>query len=305
MSPVGFFKIRATWGQVGNQSVSPYQFLAPISFFNARYNFGNVEGQNATGAYPSRLGNPAIKWETSEQSNIGFDAVLFRNLNVTFDYYVKKTKDWLITAPVLATAGADAPTINGGEVSNKGVELLLSYHNSIGNLSYTVSANGAYNKNKVGNIPTTDQIIHGPTNVLFNNGPEFYRAQNTFPIGYFWGYKTDGIFQTADEVTAYKGKDGALQPSAKPGDVKYVDVNGDGVIDANDKTMIGDPNPRFTYGFSIALEYKGIDFAAQANGVAGNSLVQSWHDPAGPFGNWSEEILGRWHGEGTSNRIPV
>lgn len=304
ISSIGFFKVRATWGQVGNQSVSPYQFLAPISFFNARYNFGNVEGQNSTGAYPSRLGNPAIKWETSEQSNIGFDAVLFRNLNVTFDYYVKKTKDWLITAPVLATAGADAPTINGGEVSNRGLELLLSYHNSIGNLSYTVSANGAYNKNTVGNIPTRDQIIHGPTNVLFNNGPEFYRAQNGFPVGYFWGYKTAGIFQTADEVAAYKGKNGTLQPSAKPGDVKYVDVNGDGVIDALDKTMIGDPNPRFTYGFSVSLAYKGIDFAAQANGVAGNSLVQSWHDPAGPFGNWSEEILGRWHGAGTSNRMP-
>ena len=107
------------------QSVSPYQYLAPISFTNARYNFGNVEGNNSTGAYPSRLANPDIKWETSEQSNIGFDAVLFHRLNVTFDYYVKKTKDWLITAPILATAGAAAPTINGGVLPIKGLSFLF------------------------------------------------------------------------------------------------------------------------------------------------------------------------------------
>ncbi|OIQ97988.1 TonB-dependent receptor SusC precursor [mine drainage metagenome] len=302
---IDFLKIRASWGQVGNQSVAPYQYLAPISFSNVRYNFGNVEGNNSTGAYPSRLANPDIKWETSEQSNIGFDAVVMHRLNVTFDYYIKKTKDWLITAPILATAGALPPTINGGDVTNTGVELSLTYHNSIGDLNYTVSANGAYNKNKVGNIPTNDHIIHGYTNALFNNGPEFYRAQNGFPIGYFWGLKTAGIFQSEADVASYKNSAGKLiQPNAQPGDVKYVDVNGDGTIDANDKTQIGDPNPHFTFGFSISLEYKGFDFLLQASGVTGNSLVQSWHDPAGTQGNWSKDILNRWHGTGTSNSIP-
>ncbi|MFL9484343.1 SusC/RagA family TonB-linked outer membrane protein [Chitinophagaceae bacterium LWZ2-11] len=302
---VNFLKVRASWGQVGNQSVSPYQYLAPISFVNARYNFGNVEGNNSSGAYPSRLSNPNIKWETSEQTNIGFDAVILQGLNVTFDYYNKQTKDWLITAPILATAGAAAPTINGGNVTNTGFELSLSYHNSIGKVFYTVSANGAYNKNKVGNIPTNDHIIHGNTNVLFNNGPEFYRAQNGYPIGYFWGLKTAGIFQTEADVLNYRNKAGQLiQPNAQPGDVRYADINGDGVIDDKDKTQIGDPNPHYTFGFSVSLEYKGFDFLVQASGVAGNSLVQSWHDPAGAFDNWSKEILNRWHGQGTSNRIP-
>lgn len=304
-SRIDFLKIRASWGQVGNQNISPYQYLAPISFKGARYNFGTVEGNNSTGAYPSRLADPNIKWETSEQTDIGLDAIIFHGLNVTFDYYNKKTKDWLITAPILATAGAAAPTINGGDVTNTGVELSLSYHNSIGNVYYTVSANGAYNKNSVGNIPTNDHIIHGNTNVLFNNGPEFYRAQNGFPIGYFWGLKTAGIFQTQADVLNNKNKAGQLiQPNAQPGDVRYVDVNGDGVIDANDNTKIGDPNPHYTFGFSVSLQYKGFDFLVQASGVAGNSIVQSWHDPAGPYGNWSKEILNRWHGEGTSNKIP-
>jgi len=300
-----FLKMRGSWGQVGNQNVAAYQFLSPITFSNTAYIFGPVEGANTQGAFPSRIANPNVKWETSEQTNIGFDATVLHRLNVTFDYYVKKTRDWLITAPILATAGADAPLINGGDVKNTGVELALNYSNSIGrDFSYSIGVNGAYNKNRIGNIPTNDHIIHGNTNVLYANAGEFYRAANGEPVGYFWGYKTAGVFQTADEVLNYKGKTGApVQPNAKPGDVRYVDLNGDGVIDANDKTKIGDPNPDFTFGFNITLGYKGFDLLVQASGVSGNQLVQSWRGPGG-FGNYSAEILDRWHGEGTSNKIP-
>lgn len=301
-----FLKLRATWGQVGNQNVDAYQYLSPIAFSNASYIFGPVEGVNTQGAYPSRLANPNVKWETSEQTNIGFDATLMKNLSVTFDYYIKKTKDWLISAPILATAGANAPLINGGDVSNTGVELALSYQNSIGkDFHYTVGVNGAYNKNKIGNIPTNDHIIHGNTNTLYENSLEFYRAANGLPIGYFWGLKTAGIFQTEAEVNDYKDKAGKLiQPDAKPGDVRFVDLNGDGVIDANDKTMIGDPNPRFTFGFNIALDYKGFDLQIQASGVSGNKLVQSWRNQSSALGNYSTAILDRWHGPGSSNRMP-
>ncbi|NLU95364.1 SusC/RagA family TonB-linked outer membrane protein [Chitinophaga sp. Ak27] len=300
-----FLKIRGSWGQVGNQNVDAYQFLSPISFANAGYIFGPVEGVNTQGAYPSRIANPNVKWETSEQTNIGFDATVLQRLNVTFDYYIKKTKDWLIRVPILATAGADAPLINGGDVKNTGVELGLSYSNSIGkDFNYSIGINGAYNRNRIGNIPTNDHVIHGSTNSLYANAGEFYRAANGEPVGYFWGYKTAGLFQTEDEVQAYKGKTGApIQPNAKPGDVRYVDLNGDGVIDANDKTKIGDPNPDFTFGFNITLGWKGFDFSVQASGVTGNQLVQSWRSPGG-FANYSTEILGRWHGAGTSNRIP-
>src|SRR5581483_8065909 len=241
-----------SWGRVGNQNVAAYQYLSPISFSNAAYIFGPVEGANTQGAYPSRLGNPDVKWETSEQSNIGFDATLIKKLNVTFDYYVKTTKDWLINIPMLSTSGTDSLLINGGDVKNTGFELALNYHDNVGkDFSYSIGVNGAYNKNRVGNIPTNDHIIHGHTNVLYNNAGEFYRAANGMPVGYFWGLKTAGIFQTEADVAAYTSKKTGqpIQPAAQPGDVRYVDLNGDGVIDDNDKTKIGDPNPHFTYGF--------------------------------------------------------
>lgn len=300
-----FFKIRASWGRVGNQNVPAYQFLSPISFNQAGYNFGPTEAVNTQGAYPSRLANPLVKWETSEQTDIGFDATVMKRFNVTFDYYVKKTRDWLITPAILATAGADAPLINGGDVKNTGVELSLNYRNTIGrSFNYSVGVNGSYNKNTIGNIPTNDHILHGNTNVLFANSGEFYRAANGMPVGYFWGLKTAGVFQTEAEVGDYKSKAGkSIQPEAKPGDVRYVDLNDDGIIGNEDRTMIGDPNPDFIFGFNVSLDYKGFDFSLQASGVAGNQLVQSWKGPGGR-GNYSAEILSRWTGPGSSNRIP-
>lgn len=305
ISWLDFLKVRGSWGRVGNQNVDAYQYLSPISFSNAGYSFGTEEGTSTQGAYPSRLANADVKWETSEQTNVGLDATLARNLNVTFDYYIKKTKDWLISAPILATAGADAPLINGGDVKNTGVELALNYRNNIGKLLYSIGINGAYNKNTIGNIPTNDHIIHGNTNVLYANALEFYRAANGQPVGYFWGLKTAGLFQTEAEVNSYVGKSGnKIQPDAQPGDVRYVDYNNDGVIDATDNTKIGDPNPDFTFGFNIALDYKGFDFLVQASGVAGNQLVQSWRNQSSSLGNYSAEILDRWHGPGSSNKIP-
>jgi len=139
---------------------------------------------------------------------------------------------------------------------------------------------------------------------LFANSLEFYRAANGHPVGYFWGLKTAGVFQTEEEVNSYVSKTGTLiQPEAKPGDLRYVDLNGDGVIDNNDRTMIGDPNPDFIFGFNVSLDYKGFDFMLQASGVAGNELVKSWRGPGGR-GNYTAEILDRWIGPGTSNKIP-
>jgi TonB-linked SusC/RagA family outer membrane protein len=300
-----YLKVRASWGQVGNQNVSPYQYLSTISFSNAGYIFGPTEGQSTPGAYPNRIGNPNLKWETSQQTNIGFDATVMKRLNVSVDYYIKDTKNWLISTPMLGTSGVDSILINGGDVRNTGVELALNYHNNIGKLNYSVGVNGAWNKNRIGNIPTNDHIIHGNTNVLYSNASEFYRAYNGEPVGYFWGLKTAGIFQSEQEINSYVGKTGTkIQPGAQPGDVRYVDLNNDGVIDAADKTNIGDPNPHLTYGFSIALDYKGFDFLVQASGVAGNKIVQSWRDQSGSQGNYSAAMLERWHGPGSSNKMP-
>lgn len=302
---VNFFKLRASWGQVGNQNVGAFQYLAPIQTSTTNYIFGNEEGILTPGAYPNRLPNPDLKWEISEQTNIGFDARLFNNtLNINFDWYEKTNKDWLIVAPILATAGADAPFINGGNVVNTGLELALSYQNTIGDFSYSIAANGAYNKNEVGEIPTADGIIHGQTNQLYNNSPEFYRAQDGFPLGYFWGLKTAGVFQTQEEVTNYALSGNPIQPTAEPGDVIYQDINNDGTISDADKTMIGDPNPDLTFGLSLSGNYKAFDFSVSANGVAGNQIVQSYRDQSGAYGNYTSAILDRWHGEGSSNTIP-
>jgi TonB-linked SusC/RagA family outer membrane protein len=305
---INFLKLRASWGQVGNQSITSFQYLATIKSNYTNYIFGNNEGANnlTPGAYPDRFANPNLKWETSEQINLGLDARFLNNaLNVTVDVYKKTNKDWLILAPVLATAGANPPYINGGDVVNKGVELSLNYQNTIGDFNYSVSANGAYNKNTVGQIPNADGIIHGLSNELYDNAGEFYRAQDGFPLGYFWGYKTGGVFQNQEQINNYKSANGVvLQPGAAPGDIIYKNVNGDDKIDAADKTSIGNPNPDFTFGFSLSANYKALDFSLMANGVAGNEIVQSYRNQSGAFGNYTSRILSRWHGEGSSNSMP-
>ena len=304
-----YFKIRASWGQVGNQNIGNYMYLAPMSFSNIYYNFGNQLGSDADiwGARPTRLGNEDITWETSEQFDLGFDArFLNQRLNVNFDFYVKTTKDWLVQPPVLATVGTGAPYINGGDVKNTGVELALSWNDRIGkDLHYYVNVNGAFNKNKVGNIPNEDGIIHGQSNMLYDNSTEFYRASNGEPIGYFWGFKTAGLFQNQQDIDEWIANgNGVLQSSPQPGDVKYYDINHDGTINDADKVNLGNGMPDFTYGFSLGLDWKGLDFSITANGQAGNEIVQSYRNVGSTTANYTTAILNRWTGEGTSNKIP-
>ncbi len=304
-----YFKLRASWGQVGNQNIGNYMYAAPVTTSNVYYNFGNRLGSDADvyGAYPSRLANEEITWETSEQIDLGFDArFLNQRLNVNFDWYRKSTKDWLVQPPVLSTVGTGAPYINGGDVVNTGVELGLAWNDMIGSdLHYFVNLNGAYNKNKVGNIPNEDGVIHGKANMLYDNSTEFYRASNGEPIGYFWGYKTAGVFQNDQDIKDWiSAGNGVLQSDVQPGDVKYYDINHDGVIDDNDKVNLGNGMPDFTYGFSLGLDLKGLDFSITANGQVGNKIVQSYRNVGSTTANYTKAILDRWTGEGTSNKIP-
>lgn len=313
-SVVDYFKFRASWGQVGNQNIGELMWVSPITTSDAYYNFGTTlgaEGQSAYyGAYESRLANPEIKWETSEQWDLGFDAQLLKGkLNVNFDWYNKTTKDWLVMAPILATAGTGAPYINGGDVKNTGVELGLSWNDNIGkDFHYYVNVNGAYNHNEVGNIPTADGIIHGTdgNGQLYDNSTEFYRAENGHAIGYFWGYKTAGIFQNQQDIDDWiAAGNGVLQGSSvAPGDVKYYDVNHDGKINDEDKVDLGNGMPDFTYGFSLGFDWKGLDFSIQANGMVGNDIVQSYRNVGNKTSNYTSAILQRWTGEGTSNKYP-
>ena len=303
---INFMKLRVSWGQNGSQNAKAFQYLAPIAFTQATYAFGIVEGESIPGSYPKRLPYKDLKWEVSEQTDFGIDARILNNkVSVTFDVYNKLTKNWLIIAPIPATAGAEPPFINGGEVRNRGVELGLIYYKTEGDFTYSLSANGAYNQNNVLDIPTEDGIVHGADNTLYVNSGEFYRAESGHPIGYFWGYETDGLFQYTRDVTAHTNSLGTvIQPSAKPGDVRFVDQNDDGKLDDNDKIELGDPNPDFIYGLSFSCNYKGLDFSILTNGVAGNQIVQSYRNPSDRFSNYTTEVLDRWKGPGTSNEIP-
>ena len=301
---VNSLKLRGSWGQNGNDQFDQrFAYLSTISSYDQNYHFGTGDNEVPleTGASPIKLDNDNLKWETSEQLDLGLDAVLFDNLNLTFDVYKKTTKDWLVRPDIPEYAGVAAPYVNGGDVENKGVEFSVGYRTKIGN-DWNLSVNGniSYNKNEVTRINNEAGIIYGETNLLFQGLDEMNRVQVGQPIGYFYGLKTNGIFQNQAEVDAYS----VLQPNAQPGDVRFVDLNGDGIINADDKTKVGDPNPDYTYGISMEVSYKAFDFSIYTYGVAGNQNVNGIRSNERPFFNYTTDILNRWTGEGTSNSVP-
>ncbi|KGO91204.1 SusC/RagA family TonB-linked outer membrane protein [Flavobacterium subsaxonicum] len=307
-SAVSSLKIRGSWGQNGNDQFSrQFAYMSTISSYDKNYHFGTGTNELPlqVGSSPDALSNPNLKWETSEQLNIGFDATLFRNLTLTVDYYDKQTKDWLVQASVPEIAGAQAPFINGGDVTNKGFEIGLGYNAKLSDdWHLTVNANLSKNKNEVTRIANQNGIIYGDANLLFQGIDEINRVQEGHPIGYFYGLKTDGIFQNTAEVAAYSQNGTPIQPSAQPGDVKFVDLNGDGRINADDKTEIGDPNPDYYYGFSLQLNYKAFDFSVFTYGVAGNQVAYGVRDYGRPFNNYTTDVFDRWTTEGSSNTTP-
>ena len=310
-----FFKIRGGWGQNGNCNIKKYQFVTIINLDDPYY-FNN-KNTPTVGSYPAIIPNPDVTWETSEQLNIGFDArFLNSRLNVSFDLYKKMTKDWLIDAPGPGTNGAEPPFINGGDVENKGYEIVVSWNDKIGkDFSYNISANFSHNKNEVTRLANSEGIIHGENNAIAQNTAELYRLQVGYPVGYFWGYQMDGIIQNEQDLQNYldkhcKGdKANSLQgASLQPGDVKFVDVNGNGKIDKDDsdKTMIGDPNPDYTVGLSINVAYKGFDLGLNGYGSFGQQIAKSYRQFSDhPDDNYCTDVYTKyWTGEGSTNRYP-
>lgn len=210
-------------------------------------------------------------------------------------------------APILASYGTGAPFINGGDVRNRGVELALSWNDRAGDFTYGATVNLGYNKNEVTRLANDEGIINGSTEILSSRTDYISRVQVGHPIGFFYGYKTDGVFQNEAEVNAYRNADGGLIcPTAKPGDLRFVDTNGDGSITDADRVQIGNPHPDVNLGININLGYKGFDFSVSGVGAFGQQIAKSYRDfsDKGKDSYTMDVIKDRWHGEGSSNRYP-
>jgi TonB-linked SusC/RagA family outer membrane protein len=304
-----FLKLRASWGQNGNKDVATFQYLALVTSNNGYggYSFGDSMNMVSTGSYSYRLTNPDLKWETEEQLDLGFDARMLQSrLGVEFDWYTRLTKDWLVVDPIPYNIGANAPDVNGGNIRNTGVELGLNWNDKIGrDVKYGINYNISYNKNKVTKVGSDNHIIHGSGSILWEGSEECYRvAEVGQPVGYFYGYKSDGIFQNQAQIDNYQGAklNGA---KTEPGDVIWVDTNKDGVINTEDRTKLGDPHPDVTMGLSFNVSWKALDFAVTTYGAFGQQIMKCYRDfSASPLQNYTTDIMDRWHGEGTSNKYP-
>lgn len=302
-------KLRVGWGEIGNQTIPAGAYLSqysnghPSMWYAQYYMFGT--GNPTLFASRSQVGNPNLKWETTRQLDFGLDLAFFdSSLRFTFDYYSRDTKDMLVQVPNPSFMGyPNTPWVNAGSISNKGFEISLGYDGSIGqDFKYHLNGNISTYKNKIKDLGSEANIP----------GKEVHLGYYTYtmtevgkPLGYYYGYKMDGVFQTQEEIDNYKNNDQVVMPNAKPGDLKFVDLNKDGKLDDKDRTMIGNPHPDFTFGLTIGAEYKGFDFSAFFQGSVGNDLLNIMkYDIYGGVGwyNAPKDILTTfWNGPGSTN----
>lgn len=265
---VNFFKVRLSWGQNGSaRSLGTFEYVSTIAS-TAESSYYLSGGTRLAGAEPTALSNSDLVWETSQQTDLGFDFRFFEDrLSLTTDLYIKKTIDLITLANFPEYVGNNKPNANAGDVSNKGIELELNFKNKIGEFDYNIGVNAAYNKNEVTSLGAP---ILGAN---LGTAGSLTRMEEGKPIWYFNGFNADGIFNSFDEINAYVNADGELiQPSAIPGDVKFQDINNDGILNEDDKEMIGSPHPDWTFGFNSTFNYKGFDLNLSLQGVAGNEI---------------------------------
>lgn len=313
-----YMKLRFSWGKNGNDRIGNFLYTSLMDggqnyYFGGGYHVneanpaqvGEITGSMQYGSSPSYIPNPNVKWEESVQTDVGVEARFFTNrLTFGFDYFVKETRDMLMYQPIPSYVGLGAPIANVGDMENRGFEFELGWKHKVGDFNYHLSANASYLKNRLINLgnETGEQIYEsmGATGV-----GSYVKGMNGEVFPFFYGFITDGLFQNQAEVNAYvNGKGELMQPSAKPGDVRFVDRNGDGLITDDDKTKIGKGAPDWTYGFTVGGDWKGIDVNLFFQGTIGNDVFDYAQRGDIPAANRPAWILDRWHGEGTSNRIP-
>jgi TonB-linked SusC/RagA family outer membrane protein len=271
VSAVSQVKLRASWGRVGNQNAAPNYGYASTAVNNQNYVFG-ADQSRAPGLAIATLSNPALKWETAETGNIGVDAAFLDNkLTFTADYFQRTTKDMIALLPVPDYLGQAPASANVGTLRNRGLELALSYRNEIGKLGYNVGLNFTKINNVITDLGGANPIASGNTQIGFTTRTDVGRE-----IAYFYGLQALGVFHTQDEAASYVSAGGTrIQPTAKAGDVKYQDTNGDGKIDATDNTYLGSGTPSFTYGASLNLSYSNFDFKILLYGVQGAEALNA------------------------------
>ncbi|MCK8495323.1 TonB-dependent receptor [Spirosoma sp. RP8] len=306
LSTISNLKLTGGWGQLGNQNVSSLQYLALINS-NYRYSFGD---QNTSGSAQGRLANANIGWETAEMSNFGLEAGFLQNrLRASVNYFIKNTKNMLLSPPSLGTLGrATIPDQNVGQLRNQGLELELSYQQKVGNLTLSVSGNATFIKNRITKLLTPGSFLGSQT--YGRTDQEITRSYEGYAYGTFYGWRTNGLYQTQGEIDA----DPALandprrtQGLIRPGDVRFQDLNGDGVIDNNDRTILGSPQPKVAYGLNTGLNYKGFDLTLFFLGQGGVDIYNADRmqglDASYSFNLYAEET-NRWTGQNTSNSVP-
>ncbi|MEZ0610001.1 SusC/RagA family TonB-linked outer membrane protein [Fibrella sp. WM1] len=297
---MSILKLRASIGQLGNQEIGNYPYASIVTQgFN--YPFGEGPAQQPGYTVTSR-GNTNVKWETSTQTDVGLDMGFFNNrLQATIDYFLKQTSDILLPVPVPRSGGtAGAPYVNAGRVQNQGIELELTYRNRVRELNYDINANVSYIKNKVLSLGNGQPIPGG----RIDNGVFATLTEQGYPIGSFYLLAQDGIFQNQADIftSAFQGND------IRPGDVKFRDLNGDGVINQLDRSHVGSPIPPLVYGATANLQWRNIDLSVFVQGVSGNQVYyQVATDIEGFYRSFNitkRVVDEHWTGEGTSNTQP-
>lgn len=302
-SIVNTLKMRAGYGVTGNDRIGENRFLSLIDG-GRNYTYG-YPGTIVVGYSPAAPANPDLKWEETAQLNIGFDAKVLNDFNLTLEYYEKKTSGILQYVGLPGYLGAaGSPAGNVANMNNSGIEVELGYRKKIGEVNFSANGNFSTLKNEVTNVGLNKTFITDNAASIHNLG-NLTRTEVGQSYNNFYGFKTAGIFQTVDEVNAYKNAAGGLiQPKAVPGDFRWTDTNGDGQINNDDKQYLGSPLPKYTFGLTMNLDYKGVDFMVAMQGAAGNKIFQALRRLDILNANYQTLALSRWNGAGTSDTYP-
>lgn len=307
---VSNLKLRGSWGRLGNEgALGYYDFLALIKTYNSLY-MGYVQGSGENpwpGSIAPGLENRNLKWETTDTKNIGLDyGFLSNRLYGSINYYYNKTEDLLITKKMPPSAGLWDPTLNVGKIKNSGIEFEVNWVDRINSFEYNVGFNLTTVNNKVLSLSSDDQILYGEG---LKYGSEHFPTQTRVgrPIGAFYLYKSDGLFQTMDEVNAHKGEKGILQPNAKPGDMRFVDVNGDGEINTDDQVFCGTGIPKVEANLNLGLSYKGFDFSVVFGSAWGHKIYNGnryFYEGMASGTNFLKSTLNAWTPENRNTNVP-